>query len=64
MFTFHFEAMDSVKDCLDLINRIHELKMKAGISIKPKTQVYVLTDEILNSVDMVLLMTVEPGFGG
>lgn len=38
--------------------------MKAGISIKPKTSVSQLPDSVLQEIDMVLLMTVEPGFGG
>lgn len=38
--------------------------MKAGISLKPKTKVSELQESVLQAVDMVLLMTVEPGFGG
>ncbi|KAF2727259.1 ribulose-phosphate 3-epimeras-like protein [Polyplosphaeria fusca] len=53
----------------ELIRFIHELGMQAGIAIKPKTPVDVLWDILENPVseerpDMVLVMTVEPGFGG
>ncbi|KAF2203543.1 Ribulose-phosphate 3-epimerase [Delitschia confertaspora ATCC 74209] len=53
----------------DLIRFIHELGMQAGIAIKPKTPVDVLWEILDNPVeterpDMVLVMTVEPGFGG
>ncbi|KAF2278233.1 ribulose-phosphate 3-epimerase [Westerdykella ornata] len=53
----------------ELIRFIHELGMQAGIAIKPKTSVDVLWDILENPVkeerpDMVLVMTVEPGFGG
>ena len=60
LITFHYEA---VKDVKSLIERIHSFGIKAGISIKPMTS----PEEIfpyLNSVDLVLVMTVEPGFGG
>ena len=46
-----------------LIDKIHALGCKAGISIKPKTPVEVLFP-ILEDLDLVLIMTVEPGFGG
>jgi len=53
----------------ELIKFIHELGMQAGIAIKPKTSVDVLWDILESPVeaerpDMVLIMTVEPGFGG
>ena len=60
MVTFHLEATNQPQECIDLI---HSLGCKAGISIKPGTAV----EEVLpylDSVDMVLIMTVEPGFGG
>ena len=63
-FTFHFEALSNEQEILDLIKDIHAHGMKAGISIKPKTPASALTRSILDAVDMVLLMTVEPGFGG
>ncbi|KAI9709312.1 MAG: RIBULOSE-phosphate 3-epimerase [Bogoriella megaspora] len=52
-----------------LIRYIHSLGMQAGIAVKPKTQVDVLWEILDNGVaeerpDMVLVMTVEPGFGG
>jgi ribulose-phosphate 3-epimerase len=46
-----------------MIDRIHALGCEAGISIKPKTPVEVLFP-ILKDLDLVLVMTVEPGFGG
>lgn len=54
---------DAVAAALEQIGRIHELGCKAGISIKPKTPVEVLFP-LLAHLDLVLVMTVEPGFGG
>ena len=58
--TFHVEA-----DCnvMKTINLIHSYGVKAGISIKPKTNIEDIL-EYLPYVDMVLVMSVEPGFGG
>ncbi|GIQ87628.1 ribulose-phosphate 3-epimerase-like protein [Kipferlia bialata] len=61
MFTFHYEAASAP---LEIIGRIKAAGMKAGISIKPQTPVSVLSQAILSQCDMVLLMSVEPGFGG
>ena len=60
IITFHYEA-DS--DCDAVINEIHNCGKKAGISIKPATPVSVL-EPYIDKVDMILIMTVEPGFGG
>lgn len=60
MITFHVEA-DS--DARDTIDEIHRLGCKAGISVKPKTPPETVYP-YLEYVDMVLVMTVEPGFGG
>ena len=60
MITFHLES-DSVPDAT--IAAIHEKGCKAGISIKPKTPAEAVKP-YLDRVDMVLVMTVEPGFGG
>ena len=62
IITFHYEAVEE-SEILPLINKIKAHGLKAGISIKPKTTPDVLLP-YLNSVDMVLVMTVEPGFGG
>jgi len=61
--TFHFEALDCPVCCGKLIKKIHDLGCKAGISIKPKTNVKVLK-ELVKQVDLVLVMSVEPGKGG
>lgn len=61
IITFHYEATMNKSE--EIIHKIHCLGKKAGISIKPKTQ----PDEIRNLIklaDLVLVMTVEPGFGG
>ena len=58
--TFHIEATD---DPIGIINLIKSNGCKAGVSIKPKTPL----DDILlilGKVDLVLIMSVEPGFGG
>ena len=59
--TFHYEATEDAKKCIDII---HSLGKKAGISINPETSASVLSDEILSEVDLILIMTVHPGFGG
>ncbi|MGM9993874.1 MAG: ribulose-phosphate 3-epimerase [Candidatus Avigastranaerophilus sp.] len=59
--TFHYEAArDNAKE---IINLIKSYNIKAGISIKPKTTVQEIIS-YLDMVDLVLIMTVEPGFGG
>ena len=58
--TFHLEAAD---DADDLIDQIHALGCKAGMSIKPQTPVETVR-KYLSKLDMLLVMTVEPGFGG
>lgn len=60
MITFHLES-DSDPDAT--IAAIHEKGCKAGISIKPKTPAEAVKP-YLDRIDMVLVMTVEPGFGG
>lgn len=60
LITFHYESDDDPKQTIDEIKR---LGCKVGISIKPKTDVSVLTP-YLDMVDLILIMSVEPGFGG
>lgn len=60
MMNVHYEA------CMHLhrtIEEIHQAGMKAGVTLNPSTPVSVLED-IIGDVDMVLLMSVDPGFGG
>ena len=58
--TFHYEATNAARHCID---EIHAAGARAGISIKPATSAAVLRD-LLPSLDLVLVMSVEPGFGG
>ena len=58
--TFHLEASD---DPMAVIDKIRSLGKRVGISIKPGTEVEELIP-YLDKVDMILMMTVEPGFGG
>lgn len=60
-FTFHVEAIERP---LDLARNLKRHYPSVGISIKPKTEVSALSDEILKEIDLVLVMSVEPGFGG
>ena len=60
LINFHLEA---AKDPLAVIEKIRSLGKKVGITIKPATPISAL-EPYLNLVDMVLIMTVEPGFGG
>lgn len=60
MMNVHYEA------CVHLhrtIEEIHKAGMKAGVTLNPSTPVCVL-DDVIKDVDMVLLMSVNPGFGG
>jgi len=62
-YTFHYEAAQ--EDSLQLLRDIKAHGMRAGIAIKPKTPVEVLFENNLaEEADMILVMTVEPGFGG
>ena len=58
--TFHIETVDNP---LALIREIRKHNIKVGISIKPKTEVECLTP-LISKIDQVLVMSVEPGFGG
>lgn len=60
---FHYEAYKDIDKCIELIDKIHERKLKAGISIKPGTSVEEIIP-LLDKIDIFLLMSVEPGFGG
>lgn len=58
--TFHLEATDDAEETIDLIRN---LGCRVGMAIKPKTPVEVVR-KYLSKLDMLLVMTVEPGFGG
>ena len=62
IITFHFEAVER-KDVVAIADYIKSLGLKAGISIKPKTNVEEII-EYIGYIDLILIMTVEPGFGG
>lgn len=61
--TFHYEALDSLEECKKCIDLIHSYGCKAGISIKPGTNPEAI-EPLLKDLDLVLVMSVEPGFGG
>lgn len=58
--TVHYEACPHLNRT---IQKVKDLGMKAAVSLNPHTPVHLLTD-ILSELDMVLIMTVNPGFGG
>lgn len=55
---------ERAKSLSELVDAIHKLGMKAGVALNPDTSLDVLHVEVLKKVDMVLCMTVFPGFGG
>ncbi|MBQ8634873.1 ribulose-phosphate 3-epimerase [bacterium] len=61
LITFHYEA--TLNKTIEIIDKIKSRGVKVGLSIKPKTSVEEIK-EYIDLVDMVLIMTVEPGFGG
>lgn len=60
ILTVHYETC---KHLWRTIDRIHELGIKVGVTLNPSTPIELL-DPVLEKVEMVLVMTVEPGFGG
>lgn len=58
--TVHYEALDNLNE---IINYLKNRNIKVGISIKPNTKVEVL-EPYLKDLDLILIMSVEPGFGG
>ena len=63
LITFHLESLKSEEEVVNLVNLIKKENVKVGISIKPNTEVKELLP-FLNLIDLVLVMSVEPGFGG
>ena len=61
--TFHYEACKDDSEVRKVIDKIHALKMKAGLSIKPNTSIEKIYP-FLKDLDLVLIMSVEPGYGG
>ena len=60
IITFHIEIKENLSE---LISKIKDKNIKAGIAIKPKTP-WEEIKSLLHSIDQVIIMTVEPGFGG
>ncbi len=61
--TFHIEAVSCPKCIAKIINNLHEHNCKVGISLKPHTKVKEVVP-FLDKIDLVLVMSVEPGKGG
>ena len=60
IITFHPEATENVSETINLIKKLGK---KVGISLKPKSQINLIEDH-LNEIDLILIMSVETGFGG
>ena len=60
LITFHYEAAENSQAVID---KIHSKGVKAGISVKPLTPISEI-EKLIPQVEMVLVMTVNPGFGG
>ena len=60
IITIHPEATDNLKDS---IAHIKKLNKKVGVSLNPETKIDLVTD-FLNEIDLILIMSVNPGFGG
>ena len=60
IITFHPEATKNISETISLVKK---LKKKVGISLKPKSQISLIENH-LAEIDLILIMSVEPGFGG
>ena len=63
LITIHYEAFNQESDLKEAIKQIKKSEVKVGLSINPKTPYEVLIP-FLKDLDLVLIMSVEPGFGG
>ncbi len=59
--TFHIEATN---DALELIKYAKKIFPSVGVSLRPGTPLEVLSDDVLKAINLILVMSVEPGFGG
>lgn len=59
--TFHYEAVDNALEAVTLAKKHYE---SVGIALKPKTPFRSLSPDLLESIDLLLVMSVEPGLGG
>lgn len=60
IITFHYEATEQPKEIIDYIK---EKNIKVGLSIKPETEIKKIV-HLLKNIDLILVMSVEPGMGG
>ena len=60
IITFHPEATENTSETINLIKKLGK---KVGVSLKPNSQISLIED-YLNDIDLILIMSVEPGFGG
>jgi ribulose-phosphate 3-epimerase len=60
IITIHPEATENLKESIDHIKKLNK---KVGVSLNPKTKIDLIT-ELLDKIDLVLIMSVNPGFGG
>ena len=60
IITFHPEATQNISNTINLIKKANK---KVGVSLKPNSEIK-LIEKVVNDVDLVLIMSVEPGFGG
>lgn len=60
-YTFHIEPV--IKDVIPISRKIKEAGMKVGLALKPGTGIEAVR-QYIDEADMILIMTVEPGFGG
>ena len=63
MVTMHVEAFDDADGMRKALDMVHEAGARAALSVKPKTPVSAL-EPVIEQLDMVLIMSVEPGFSG
>jgi len=60
IITFHPEATENISETINLVKKLGK---KVGVSLKPKSQINLIEDH-LSEIDLILIMSVEPGFGG
>ena len=61
IITIHPEATNNLSQSIDIIKSCNK---KAGVSLNPETSTEVLKDDIINKLDLILIMSVNPGFAG